>query len=101
LGEKANILLKDYRDVSSIYDRIVSIEMFEAVGEKYWKDYFNTIKKSLAKSGKAMVQTIFIRDEDFEKYRKNSDYIRHHVFPGGMLPSKKRFKEEVEMRTWN
>jgi len=96
LGDKANILLKDYRDVKGSYDRIVSIEMFEAVGTKYWKNYFETMKNSLVKGGKAMVQTIFIRDEDFETYKKNSDYIRHHVFPGGMLPSKKRFKEEVE-----
>lgn len=96
LQNKANIILKDYRDVNKIYDRIVSIEMFEAVGEKYWKEYFNTLKSSLNKGGKAIVQTIFIRDEDFDSYRKTSDYIRHHVFPGGMLPSKARFKDEIE-----
>lgn len=96
LKDKANIILQDYRDINKIYDRIVSIEMFEAVGEKYWKGYFETIKKSLAPNGKAIIQTIYIRDEDFDNYRKTSDYIRHHVFPGGMLPSKARFKEEVE-----
>jgi cyclopropane-fatty-acyl-phospholipid synthase len=91
IGNKANILLQDYRDVKGKYDRIVSIEMLEAVGEKYWQTYFNQIKKSLLSSGKAVIQTITIDDNFFAQYRKNSDYIRHHVFPGGMLPSKSKF----------
>ena len=91
IGNKANILLQDYRDVKGKYDRIVSIEMLEAVGEKYWQTYFNQIKKSLLSSGKAVIQTITIDDDFFAQYRKNSDYIRHHVFPGGMLPSKSKF----------
>ena len=95
LGNKANILLKDYRDVKAKYDRIVSIEMFEAVGEKYWQTYFNQIKNSLMKGGKAIVQTITIGDEFFTQYRKSSDYIRHHIFPGGMLPSKTEFHTKV------
>jgi cyclopropane-fatty-acyl-phospholipid synthase len=69
--------------------------MFEAVGERYWETYFNKIKNSLTKGGRAIVQTITIRDDIFNAYRKNSDYIRHYVFPGGMLPSKSRLYEEV------
>ena len=91
LNGNADILMKDYRKIEGKYDRIVSIEMFEAVGEKYWKTYFDQIKRLLKKNGRAMVQTITIHDDVFPGYRKKSDYIRHHVFPGGMLPSKKVF----------
>ncbi len=69
------------------------IEMFEAVGFRYWPAYFSTIKKCLAKDGVAMVQTITIRDDAFDNYIKRSDYIRHYIFPGGMLPSVSKFKE--------
>lgn len=91
----ANILKQDYRDVHDTFDRVVSIEMFEAVGEKYWPTYFSQIKKSLVNGGRAIIQTITIQDEAFSQYRKNSDYIRHHVFPGGMLPSKTVFCNEA------
>jgi cyclopropane-fatty-acyl-phospholipid synthase len=80
LGKDAHIKMQDYRDVSDKFQSIVSIEMFEAVGEKYWPTYFNQIKKSLVKGGRAMIQTITISDDIFPQYRKNSDYIRHHVF---------------------
>jgi len=96
LNGKADIIKKDYREIKGTYDRIVSIEMFEAVGEKYWGLYFDQIKRLLKKDGKAMIQTITINDDVFSSYRKKSDYIRHHVFPGGMLPSKKVFCERVE-----
>lgn len=95
LGDKADILIQDYRDIKNVYDDIISIEMFEAVGEKYWAIYFNKIKNALSKQGKALIQTITIADHFFERYRRSSDYIRHHIFPGGMLPSKKRFFDEV------
>ena len=67
LSDKAEILIKDYREVDSKYDRVVSIEMFEAVGEKYWSTYFETVKKSLVKGGKAIVQTIMIADDVFRQ----------------------------------
>jgi len=95
LGEKADILLQDYRDTKGLFDAIVSIEMFEAVGERYWPIYFKTIGERLRRGGKAVIQTITIGDEFFEGYRKRSDFIRHYVFPGGMLPSAKRFQEEA------
>jgi cyclopropane-fatty-acyl-phospholipid synthase len=88
---QAEILLQDYRDAHRVYDYVVSIEMFEAVGEKYWPVYFNKIKNCLVKGGKALIQTITIRDELFANYRKGTDYFRHYVFPGGFLPSKSAF----------
>ena len=92
----ADIRMQDYRDVRGTFDMVVSIEMFEAVGERYWPNYFNTVSERLSRGGKAIVQTITVRDELFEDYRNCSDFVRHYVFPGGMLPSKKRFREEAE-----
>jgi len=95
LGGKADIRLQDYRDCGGKFDSIVSIEMFEAVGERYWPIYFQTVSERLKRGGKAVIQTITIKDEYFEGYRTRSDFIRHYVFPGGMLPSAKRFVEEA------
>jgi cyclopropane-fatty-acyl-phospholipid synthase len=95
LGDKADIRLQDYRDTQGIFDAIVSIEMFEAVGERYWPIYFQTVAERLKRGGKAVIQTITIADDEFEGYRTRSDFIRHYVFPGGMLPSVKRFSEEA------
>jgi cyclopropane-fatty-acyl-phospholipid synthase len=87
----AQIALEDYRDQQGLYDSVVSIEMFEAVGEEYWKTYFDKVAALLKKGGKAMVQTITIADERFERYKLSGDFIRKHIFPGGMLPSPARF----------
>jgi len=95
LGSSADIRMQDYRDVRGMFDMIVSIEMFEAVGERYWPTYFSMLHQRLKTGGKAVIQTITIRDELFEDYRSCSDFIRHYVFPGGMLPSKQRFREEA------
>jgi cyclopropane-fatty-acyl-phospholipid synthase len=95
LEGRAQVLKQDYRDIQGVYDRIVSIEMFEAVGEKYWPLYFQKIRNSLVKGGRALIQTITIADDVFHTYRKSSDYIRHYVFPGGMLPSKSQFIHQV------
>ena len=92
----ADIRLEDYRSVSGLFDMIVSIEMFEAVGERYWGKFFDTAAQRLKRGGRAIIQTITIRDEFFPAYRSRSDFIRHYVFPGGMLPSLKRFCEEAE-----
>jgi cyclopropane-fatty-acyl-phospholipid synthase len=96
LGANAEIRLEDYRRCRGQFDNIVSIEMFEAVGENYWPQYFQVIAERLTRGGRAVIQTITIRDELFESYRRRSDFIRHYVFPGGMLPSLARFRQEAE-----
>lgn len=95
LGAKADIRLEDYRKTKGTFDAIVSIEMFEAVGERYWPQYFQTLSERLKRGGRAVVQTISVRDDVFAGYRTRSDFIRHYVFPGGMLPSLERFREEA------
>ncbi len=92
----ADILLEDYRKARGLFDAIVSIEMFEAVGEQYWPQYFRAVADRLKQGGRAVIQTITIRDDQFADYRTRSDFIRHYVFPGGMLPSLQRFREEAE-----
>ena len=92
----AEIRLEDYRHSKGQFDNIVSIEMFEAVGEHYWPAYFHTVAQRLKRGGRAIIQTITIGDEHYAGYRHRSDFIRHYVFPGGMLPSLARFREEAE-----
>lgn len=92
----SDIRLEDYRRCKGQFDNIVSIEMFEAVGEHYWPAYFATVKERLKRGGRAVIQTITIKDELFAGYRTRSDFVRHYVFPGGMLPSLQRFREEAE-----
>ncbi|HRJ13097.1 MAG TPA: cyclopropane-fatty-acyl-phospholipid synthase family protein [Alphaproteobacteria bacterium] len=96
LGQKAQIALEDYRTQSGKYDQLVSIEMFEAVGEKFWPVYFEKVKSLLADKGRAMIQTITIADEWFESYRRGGDAIRTYIFPGGMLPSPERFQAAAQ-----
>jgi len=95
LGNKADIRLEDYRHQNGKFDHIVSIEMFEAVGERYWATYFEKVKNMLSQNGKAMIQTITMNEKDFPRYRQGGDFIRSYIFPGGMLPSPSRFKEEA------
>ena len=96
LAERANIRMVDYRDVEGQFDRVASIEMFEAVGERYWPTYFSKIRDSLRPGGRAGLQIITIRDELFDAYRRRADFIQKYIFPGGMLPSEKRLKAETE-----
>jgi len=86
--------LTDYRDVQERYDAVVSIEMFEAVGEAHWDEYFRTLRKVLKSNGKAVLQVITIDDDRFLEYRKKADFIQRYVFPGGMLPSAKVLREK-------
>lgn len=95
LGGRADIRLEDYRLSRGVFDAVVSIEMFEAVGERYWRQYFSILADRLRVGGKAVVQTILIGDDIFPAYRRRGDFIRHYVFPGGMLPSLARFREEA------
>jgi cyclopropane-fatty-acyl-phospholipid synthase len=96
LAERADIRLIDYRDVEGRFDRVASIEMFEAVGEKYWPTYFAAIAERLTPGGQAGLQIITIRDELFDNYRRRPDFIQKHIFPGGMLPSEARLKDETD-----
>ncbi len=90
------VRLQDYRDSKEQFDGIASIEMFEAVGEKHWAEYFQTIAARLKRGGKACIQTIVIAEELFERYRHNTDFIQQYVFPGGMLPSRTSFRAYAE-----
>lgn len=92
----ADFRLQDYRDTKEKYDHIVSIEMFEAVGERWWPTYFATVARALRPGGRAVIQTITIRDDLFAAYRKGTDFIQQHIFPGGMLPSKEAFRRQAE-----
>lgn len=87
LDGRADIRLQDYRRSTGQYDHIVSIEMVEAVGERYWPTYFGTLKSRLARGGSAVIQAITVPDSYFPKYRASSDFIRRYTFPGGMLLS--------------
>ncbi|MFZ9409259.1 MAG: class I SAM-dependent methyltransferase [Burkholderiaceae bacterium] len=85
--------LQDYRDVQSQFDGIVSIEMFEAVGERYWDAYFQTLARCLKPKGRAVIQTITIDERLFDRYRRGTDFIQRYIFPGGMLPSSAEFEK--------
>ena len=87
LSKQVQLELRDYRDLDDKYDHIVSIEMLEAVGERYWKTYFEQLRSLLKPDGKAAIQVITIKDEKFDEYRRRSDFIQQYIFPGGMLPS--------------
>ena len=95
---EADLRLQDYRDTQEKFDHIVSVEMFEAVGEKFWDGYFKTIAEALKPGGRAVVQSITIRDDLFSSYRKGTDFIQQYVFPGGMLPSRSAFRAAAAKR---
>jgi cyclopropane-fatty-acyl-phospholipid synthase len=92
----ADLRLQDYRDNNEQFDHVVSIEMFEAVGERWWPAYFKTVTQALKPSGRAVIQSITIRDDLFADYRKGTDFIQQYIFPGGMLPSPSAFRKTAE-----
>ncbi|KAF3997330.1 SAM-dependent methyltransferase [Glaciimonas immobilis] len=94
--DQVELLLQDYRDTDGQFDGIASIEMFEAVGEKYWPGYFSCIARNLKPGGRACIQTIVIEDALFERYRRGTDFIQQYIFPGGMLPSPSAFRAQAE-----
>ena len=91
LGDQIEIRLQDYRDVVETFDHIASIEMFEAVGERYWPVFFSSVRDRLRPGGSAALQVITIADERFEHYRRSADFIQRYIFPGGMLPGPRVF----------
>jgi cyclopropane-fatty-acyl-phospholipid synthase len=95
LSERARLSFVDYRDVTGTYDHVVSIEMVEAVGERYWPAYFRAIRDRLAPGGRALIQAITIDGTAWPRYRSGTDFIQRHVFPGGMLPSVEVLREQA------
>ena len=91
----ADFMLTDYRDMQGQFDHIVSVEMFEAVGERWWPTYFKSIKRLLKPGGKAAIQVITIDDTAFKRYRRGTDFIQRHIFPGGMLPAPRVFNQHA------
>nr|WP_313103768.1 cyclopropane-fatty-acyl-phospholipid synthase family protein [Brevundimonas sp.] len=95
LAERADIRLIDYRDVEGRFDRVASIEMFEAVGREYWPTYFQKLHDVLTPDGRAGLQIITIQDELFDEYDARTDFIQKYVFPGGCLPSEARMAPDI------
>lgn len=95
LADRARIELVDYRDVPGQFDRVASIEMFEAVGKAYWPAYFGKIRDVLKPGGRAGLQIITIQDALFDDYNARTDFIQKYIFPGGMLPSEARLKPVI------
>jgi cyclopropane-fatty-acyl-phospholipid synthase len=87
LADRIDIRLEDYRDTQGRFDRIASIEMFEAVGERYWPVFFERVRDRLTQGGLAAMQVITIAEDRFEAYRRRPDFIQRYIFPGGMLPT--------------
>jgi cyclopropane-fatty-acyl-phospholipid synthase len=103
LDDQVTLELRDYRDLEGQFDHIVSIEMYEAVGERFWPGYFEAIASRLKRGGRAAIQAIVIADELFPRYRRGTDFIQQFIFPGGMLASPLVFernarKAGLEMR---
>lgn len=95
---EANFLIQDYRDVDGQYDAIASVEMVEAVGQKYWPDFLDCVARNLKTGGRAAIQYISIADDIFEQYAASADFIQTYIFPGGMLLSESRFRKLAEER---
>jgi cyclopropane-fatty-acyl-phospholipid synthase len=93
--ERVDLRLQDYRDATGKFDRIVSIEMIEAVGRDYWPVYFSTLRDRLAEGGHIVIQAITIEDGRFEKYMTTPDFIQRYIFPGGALPCPRALAEEA------
>lgn len=96
LAQQTDLRLCDYRDCAGQFDAIASIEMFEAVGERYWPDYFACVARNLKQGGRACIQTITIDEALFARYRQGTDFIQQYIFPGGMLPAPSAFRRMAD-----
>lgn len=96
LADKVSFELRDYRDVTGQFDHVASVEMFEAVGERYWRPYMDTVRRVLKSGGRAALQVITIDEAVFEDYRVGADFIQTYIFPGGILPSEPRLRGAAE-----
>ena len=95
LSDRVEIVMRDYRDERGSYDGIASIEMFEAVGERYWPDYFRAVRERLRPGRAATLQIITVQDARYEAYKSGVDFIQKYIFPGGMLPSPAALREQI------
>ena len=95
LADRGHLRLEDYRDCSGAFDCIASIEMIEAVGEAHWPRYFETLAGRLKPGGQAVIQSITIDERYFDAYRQQADFIQRYIFPGGMLPTVGRLRDEA------
>ncbi len=98
LADRVEIRIQDYRDVQERFDKVVSIEMFEAVGEAYWPTFFDVLRACLKPGGRAAMQVITVDDDAFAYYRSHPEFIQRYIFPGGMLPSPSRFRQVLTDR---
>jgi cyclopropane-fatty-acyl-phospholipid synthase len=96
LADKVDIRLQDYRDLTGTFNRVASIEMFEAVGERYWPIFFSKLRDVISPGGLAGLQIITIDDVGFHAYRRGVDFIQRYIFPGGMLPSPTILKSQFK-----
>ena len=96
IGKAVDVRLQDYRDVRGQFDRIVSIEMLEAVGQEFWSTYFDTLRDRLTDDGVAVLQVITIAEDRFNVYENGVDFIQRYIFPGGMLPTKEIMRAEID-----
>ncbi len=95
MAKQCEFRLQDYRDIEGQFDRIVSIEMLEAVGEAYWPAFFAQVRECLRPQGTAVLQVISIDEARFASYRRRPDFIQRHIFPGGMLPTPRIIEREA------
>ncbi len=95
LTDRVTVRLQDYRSLSGTYDKIISIEMFEAVGYEYYGTFFSAVERLLKPDGVFVMQAISIPDQRFDRYRKSYDWIRKYIFPGGLLPSLEVIQQHV------
>lgn len=95
LSELVTFKMQDYRDELGTYDGIASIEMFEAVGEKYWPTYFNTVRERLKPGARGTFQVILVQDKRWHVYKRGVDFIQKYIFPGGMLPAPTILRKQI------
>jgi cyclopropane-fatty-acyl-phospholipid synthase len=96
LADRVTVLLEDYRDLTGTYDKLVSLEMIEAIGHEHHEQYFAQCAKLLRPGGRMLIQAITIEDARFEQYRKDVDFIQRYIFPGSCLPSVQVMREIIE-----
>ena len=99
LSDKVTVLQHDYRDLTGSYDKIVSIEMIEAVGHQYFDQFFGACSKLLRPGGKMLLQSILIAGQHYQSYIRRTDFIRRYVFPGGCLPSIGAIQKSIDRVT--